>query len=278
MADAAIGTDTGGSCRIPAALNGLVGMKPSANTIPMTGVLPLSPSYDSVGPIARTVELCARVYGVLSASQETWRSIPAKGIRLGVLKNYVLDQMDEAVGSAYESALKRLAKAGVTLVDVSPPVLNELPSLFVNGGLVAAEALAWHRDLLETREHEYDPRVAVRIRRGALTSSADYILMLERRKKLIAQWREQIGIFDAVVMPTVPITAPMLIELEQEDAYSRINLLMLRNPTVVNALDGCALSLPCQACGEAPVGLSIACANGKDWHLLSVANSLAQVL
>jgi aspartyl-tRNA(Asn)/glutamyl-tRNA(Gln) amidotransferase subunit A len=278
MAQAAIGTDTGGSCRIPAALNGLVGMKPSAQTVPMEGVLPLSSSYDSVGPIARNVDGCARVYSVLSASPEALRSIPAEGIRIGVLKNYVLEQMDETVGATYEMALKRLSTAGVKLQEVSLPVLDELTSLFVNGGLVAAEAHAWHRHLLESREAEYDPRVAVRIRRGALTSSADYIALQVRRTKLIAQWREQIDRFDAVAMPTVPIVAPMLTELEDDEVYGRINLLMLRNPTVVNALDGCAVSLPCQAGGEAPVGFSIACANGKDWHLLSVAHALEQVL
>jgi aspartyl-tRNA(Asn)/glutamyl-tRNA(Gln) amidotransferase subunit A len=278
MAQLAIGTDTGGSCRIPAALNGLVGMKPSAQTIPMEGVLPLSSSYDSVGPIARRVDGCARVYSVLSASRDALRSRSAQGIRLGVLKNYVLEQMDETVGATYEMALKRLSKAGVTLQEISLPVLDELPSLFVNGGLVAAEAFAWHRHLLESRESEYDPRVAVRIRRGALISSADYISILERRRKLIAEWRAQIDIFDAVAMPTVPIVAPMLTDLEDDEAYGRFNLLMLRNPTVVNALDGCAISVPCQAGGEAPVGFSIACANGKDWDLLSVANALEPLL
>lgn len=278
MAQAAIGTDTGGSCRIPAALNGLVGMKPSAQTVPMDGVLPLSLSYDSVGPIARNVDGCARLYSVLSASPEALRPIPVEGICVGVLRNYVLDQMDETVGATYEMALKRLSKAGIKLQEISLPVLDELTSLFVNGGLVAAEALAWHRDLLDSREGEYDPRVSVRIRRGALTSSADYIALQVRRTKLIAQWREQIDRFDAVAMPTVPIVAPMLTELEDDEVYGRVNLLMLRNPTVVNALDGCAVSLPCQAGGEAPVGFSIACANGKDWHLLSVANALEPLL
>jgi aspartyl-tRNA(Asn)/glutamyl-tRNA(Gln) amidotransferase subunit A len=278
MAVAAIGTDTGGSCRIPAALNGIVGMKPSAQTVPMTGALPLSPSYDSIGPLAATVEMCARVYAVLSGTPPAECAVTADRLTLGVVQNYVLEEMDALVAAAYEKALQRLSRAGVTLREVSLPVLNDLPELFVNGGIVAAEAHEWHRKLLAERGNEYDRRVSARIRRGALLSSADYIALQTLRRKLIARWNDQVAPFDALVMPTVPTVAPKVHELADDDVYGRTNLLMLRNPTVVNAMDGCAVSVPCHEYGEAPVGVMLSCANGKDRVLLEMAAALEAVL
>jgi aspartyl-tRNA(Asn)/glutamyl-tRNA(Gln) amidotransferase subunit A len=278
MAEAAVGTDTGGSCRIPAALNGLVGMKPSAQTVPLAGALPLSTSYDSIGPLAKTIEMCARLYAVLSGSAPDIRLRGAKYLRIGVIRNYVMEAVDAAVASTYESALTRLSRAGVALVDVSLPVLEELPALFANGGLVSAEAFEWHRELLDSRSAEYDPRVSVRIRRGSVHSAADYIRLKKLRGALISQWLRETESFDAVLMPTVPLVAPMLSELGDDERYSQINLLMLRNPTIVNALDGCAISIPCHFPGDGPVGLTIACANGNDWKLLSIASELRRVL
>ncbi len=278
LAVAAIGTDTGGSCRIPAALNGIVGMKPSASTVPMAGTLPLSASYDSIGPLAANVEMCARVYAVLSDTPFALRPVAAERLTLGVIRNYVLEEMDGVVAATYEAALRRLSRAGVTLRDVSLPVLGELPCLFTNGGLVAAEAYEWHRELLASQEREYDPRVSVRIRRGALLSAADYVSLQRLRRKFITRWHEEIRGYDAVVIPTVPIVAPMVNELTDDGVYGRINSLMLRNPTVVNAMDGCAVSLPCHESGEAPVGLTLACANGRDWDLLAMARALEEAL
>jgi aspartyl-tRNA(Asn)/glutamyl-tRNA(Gln) amidotransferase subunit A len=278
MAVASIGTDTGGSCRIPAALNGIVGMKPSARTVPMAGTLPLSPSYDSVGALAATVDMCARVYSILSDTPYAMRCVAADRLTLGVISNYVLEEVDATVAATYEAALQRLSRAGVTLRDVALPALDDLPGLFINGGLVAAEAHEWHHELLAARDNEYDARVAVRIRRGALLSSADYISLQRLRHKLVARWNEQIDAFDAVVMPTVPIVAPTVQEVSDDDVYGRINLLMLRNPTVVNALDGCAVTLPCHEPGEAPVGLTLACANARDWDLLGMATTVEEAL
>lgn len=275
MAHAAIGTDTGGSCRIPAAFNGIVGFKPSAQTVPMAGTLPLSASFDSIGPLAATVETCAQVYDVLSGMPPCPLQAPdLESLTLGVVRNYVLDQMDDTVAFAYRRALKSLSAAGVVLKDVHLQVLDELPSLFVNGGLVAAEAYQWHRELIAGRGEQYDPRVSVRIQRGSLSSAADYVGFLALRQKLIARWTEEIAPFDAVLMPTVPIVAPTLGELADDEAYNWINLLVLRNPTVVNALNGCAISIPCNTPGEAPVGLMLACRNGGDHRLLTVAKAI----
>jgi aspartyl-tRNA(Asn)/glutamyl-tRNA(Gln) amidotransferase subunit A len=276
MALAAIGTDTGGSCRIPAAFNGLVGMKPSAQTVPVTGALPLSSSYDSVGPLAATVEICARVYDVLAGHYpRPLRDVDPRSLTLGVVTNtYVLDDMDPTVGATYDKTLARLADAGVRLLDVTLTVIDELPALFSNGGLVAAEAYQWHRKLLATQEAAYDPRVSVRIKRGSLSSAADYAEMVALRQRLIAKWTDEIAPYDALVMPTLPVIAPTVAELADDESYGRINLLVLRNPTTINALDGCALSIPCHAPGDAPVGLTLACSNGNDHSLLAIAKTL----
>jgi aspartyl-tRNA(Asn)/glutamyl-tRNA(Gln) amidotransferase subunit A len=278
MAAAAIGTDTGGSCRIPAALNGLVGFKPTARTVPTTGAIPLSTSYDSVGPLARNVAMCARIHAVLSDSDQRVRPVAPVQLRLGVVTNYVVDGMDVAVSSIFEAALKRISRSGAVLQEIRLPVLDELPALFVNGGLVAAEAYEWHRGLLERRSAEYDPRVAVRIRRGSLISASDYLALQRLRRILVDRWVQQVDSFDAIVMPTVPMVAPMICELDDDEAYGRVNLLMLRNPTVVNALDGCAITIPCHVPDDPPVGMMLATTAGRDWKLLSAAAALERIL
>lgn len=209
MALAAIGTDTGGSCRIPAAFNGIVGLKPSAQTVPMDGTLPLSPSFDSIDPLAHTVDMCALVYDVLAGNRpRPLPSIDPHSLTLGVVKHsYVLNDVDRVVGSAYDNALTCISKAGTRLKNVQLKVLDALPDIFANGGLVAAEAFQWHRDLLSAREAGYDPRVSVRIKRGSLSSASDYVGMVARRRELIAQWEEEAEPYDAIVMPTVPIIA-----------------------------------------------------------------------
>jgi len=278
MAWAAIGTDTGGSCRIPAALNGIVGMKPTASTVPQDGVLPLSVSYDSIGPLASTVADCARVYSVISASAAALVERECSTLRLGVIRNYVMEGLDDSVAYAYEGALRKLAAAGAVLHELTLPVLADIPEILNGGGLVAAEAFQWHRELLSSQEREYDPRVSVRIQRGMSISAADYISLLGLRERMIQRWAAQIAAFDAVLMPTVPTVAPTLEALEDDGEYGRANLLMLRNPTIVNVLDGCAVSLPCHERGAAPVGLSIVGDRQRDWQVLSIAHAIEQVL
>jgi aspartyl-tRNA(Asn)/glutamyl-tRNA(Gln) amidotransferase subunit A len=279
MAQAAIGTDTGGSCRIPAAFNGIVGLKPSAQSVPMAGTLPLSASFDSIGPLAATVDMCAQVFAVLSGTApRALRPVELGLLNIAVVKNYVLEGIDDVVGASFERALHQLTRAGMRLRDVSLPVLHELPSLFENGGVVAAEAFKWHRELIAARGDQYDSRVLVRIKRGSASSAVDYVALLERRRRLIELWVDQVEPFDALIMPTVPIVAPTLLELAEDQAYGRTNFLVLRNSTVVNAMDGCAISIPCHAKGAPPVGLTLACMNGQDHRLLTIAKAFETLL
>ncbi|CDG84990.1 amidase [Janthinobacterium agaricidamnosum] len=276
MAAGALGTDTGGSLRIPAAFCGLTGFKPTAATVPLDAAVPLSTSLDSAGPIGRSVDCCAILYSVLSATPLAQAAAPAlAGLRFGVSRDYVGAGLDDSVRRNFARALHRLREAGATVEEFAFPELLELPAINGGGGLVAAEAWAWHRKLLERQGARYDQRVAARIRRGAQQSAADYIDLLDARRRMIATARQRLAGFDAWLMPSVAIVAPPLAPLEADDAaFFATNGLVLRNTSVINFLDGCALSLPCQAPGELPVGLGICGLAGQDQHILAIGRAL----
>jgi aspartyl-tRNA(Asn)/glutamyl-tRNA(Gln) amidotransferase subunit A len=279
MATVGLGTDTGGSCRIPAALTGAVGFKPTASRIPREGVLPLSTSLDSVGCIAPTVGCCAIVDAILAATPlRVPLAFPLEGLRLAVPQSLVLDDLDDAVGAAFARGLSRLSAAGARIVDLPLRELLELSEINVKGGFAAAEAYAWHRALLVKRAGEYDPRVSVRIMKGAEQTAADYIDLISARADFIRRVDALCAPFDALVLPTVPTIAPTIAELADDRSYARINLLMLRNPAVANFLDACAISLPCHEPGTAPVGLMLVGRRGTDERLLAIALAVEQRL
>jgi aspartyl-tRNA(Asn)/glutamyl-tRNA(Gln) amidotransferase subunit A len=280
MAVAALGTDTGGSCRIPAALCGLVGFKPTASRVPLQGAIPLSGSFDSVGPIGHSVRCCAIVDAILAAEPvEATVEMSCAGLRLGILRDYALEDLDEDVASIFESGLARLAAAGVRFEDVAFPELHEIAEIGRNGGIVAAEAFAWHQPHLDSRGEEYDPRVRARIEMGRGQSVSEYLHALECRRWLIQRARSVTAPFDALVLPTVPILAPTVDALRADDAlFAQVNRLLLRNPTIANFLDRCAVSLPCQLPGEPPVGLMLIGEHGADRHLLALASAVEAAL
>lgn len=283
MAAASLGSDTGGSLRIPAAFCGLTGFKPTARRVPTSGAFPLSTTLDSVGAIAPSVACCAlvdRVLAGLPTEGETARLHPAtaSGLRLAVLSNYVTEGMDGHVASTWEATLARLARAGMQLTPLRLPLLETLPSIN-RFGFSPIEAYATHRDRLEAQSGRYDPRVLARIRLGETAGAADYIDLLAARAAAIEQARAALDGFDAFLMPTVPIVPPAIAALEADAAhFAATNALVLRNPSVVNFLDGCAVSLPCAPRGEAPVGLSVAGLANRDAHVLSVAAAIEGVL
>jgi aspartyl-tRNA(Asn)/glutamyl-tRNA(Gln) amidotransferase subunit A len=272
MAVGAIGTDTGGSCRIPAALCGIVGYKPTARRIPLAGVLPLSFSLDSVGPLAPTVACCAALDAIMAGEEpEDIVPFPLQGLRLAAPQAMVLDGVDETVSKSYSAALSALSKGGAVISDIPLDELSEIATLNARGGFAASEAYAWHRGLIETKGALYDPRVLMRIMRGKDMDAADYIDLNRGRADLIRRVAAITRDYDALVMPTVPVIAPPLAELEVEERYRRVNLLVLRNPTVANILDRCAISLPCHREGEAPVGLMLIGEHGGDRRLFEIA-------
>ena len=279
MAAAAIGTDTGGSIRIPAAYCGLVGFKPSRQRIPMQGVFPLSPSLDAVGPLAHSVACCARLDAILSGqSPRPLAPMEAANLRLAIPRQVVLDDMDADVARAFERAVETLSRAGARIREIPAEWLLELQNLLTGGGFTAAESYYLHREWLEQHGERYDPRVRVRIERGADISAADYLHLQRERRRQIAAAEHRLEDIDALVMPTTPMVPPRFRELEDDAEYSRINLLVLRNPTVGNLLDFCGISLPCQRAEELPVGLMLLAPNGADRHLLRQAATVESVL
>lgn len=280
MAAMGLGTDTGGSVRIPAALCGLTGFKPTARRVPTDGTFPLSRTLDSIGPIARSVACCALVDSILAGlPPEVPTALPLKGLRLGVVQDLVMDGMDDAVAAAFGKALGRLSQAGALVSELRFESLRRLPQINQKGGLVVAEAYAVHRELLARREAEYDPRVASRTLRGADISAAEYLDLQTQRSVMIAESARLAAPYDALLMPTVPMIAPAIAPLEADDKlYGKTNAAMLRNTSVVNFLDGCALSIPCQQAGAAPVGLMAVGQCGEDRRLLAVGLALESVL
>lgn len=280
MAHVALGTDTGGSCRIPAAFCGIVGYKPTARRVPREGAFPLSSTLDSIGPLGRSVACCASVDAILSGAEPAPIDLrPVAGQRLLVPTTVALDGLDPVVAAAFEAAVERLAQAGARITSAPFPAFGDVAAINAKGGFSAAESYAVHRRLLAEKFEAYDPRVSVRIRRGTEQSAADYVELVAARRALVARAAAQLAPFDALVMPTAAILPPRIADLAtDDDAYGRANLLALRNPTLINMIDGCAISLPIAASGGAPVGLMLAGAPGTDASLFAIAAGVEAAL
>ncbi|WPH11739.1 amidase [Variovorax paradoxus] len=277
-----LGSDTGGSIRIPAALNGIVGFKSTARLVPTEGALPLSTTLDTVCAMTRSVRDAITAHEVLAARRVTAGAASLGAYRLAVVKNVFFDDMEPAVARAFEDALRTLRDGGARIEEIQLPELAELQAINATGGFSAAESYAWHRLLLERSGAGYDPRVAQRILRGATMKAHEYIDLVHARQAWIARVEAALSPFDAVLSPTVPITAPAIASVapgaERDDEFFRINALLLRNPSIVNMLDGCAISLPCHATGELPVGLMLWHAALRDDAVLAVALQAEQAL
>lgn len=276
-----LGTDTGGSCRVPAALCGVVGFKPTARRVPLAGVLPLSPTLDSVGPLARSVACCTVLDAVISGDEASAPPTPrpVAGLRLGLPRGtFLTEDMDATVAAAFTRALSRLGAAGARIELFDLPELAELSAVNATGGFAASEAWAWHRRLVSERGEGYDQRILARIKRGERMSAAEYIDLVATRARLVAAVARRTAGFDAVVCPTCPVVPPAIAEVEPEAEYNRLNLLLLRNTAVGNFLDRCSVSLPIHRQGEAPVGLMLTGESMADRALLTAAAGMEAAL
>ena len=271
MAYGALGSDTGGSCRIPAAYNGIVGYKPTQQRIPRDGGVPLSFTLDSFGPLARTVECCAVLDSILA--DEPVRPLnprPVKGMRLAVPTTIALDDLDDHVAKSFERTLDKLSRQGASIEHIEVPEFLDVGVMNSKGGFAAAESYAWHRYLIENHGDIYDPRVSSRIARGEAITAADYIDILQARKSLIARATVRLAPYDAVAMPTSAITPPRILDLVDDRAFAKANLLSLRNCTLINMMDGCSISVPCHQAGEAPVGFMLSAVGGSDRRIFEL--------
>jgi aspartyl-tRNA(Asn)/glutamyl-tRNA(Gln) amidotransferase subunit A len=279
MCDMALGSDTRGSIRLPAALCGVTGFKPTARRVPRDGAFPLSYTLDSVGPLGASVSICAAFDAVLAAeSNPALAALSARGLHLMLPRSSVLDDLDFAVATAFGDALARLARAGAVIVEVAMPAFDRQAEYFRSGGFAGAEAYSIHKRWL-ARLNEYDPRVGKRIELGSRLTGADYVELTRLRSAFIAEVEAAATPFDAILMPTTPCTAPTIAECTgADDDYFRWNARILRNAGLINFLDGCAVSLPCHASDAAPVGLSVCGVAMSDRYTLAVAAAIESAL
>ncbi|HEV3186302.1 MAG TPA: amidase [Xanthobacteraceae bacterium] len=280
LCDIAIGTDTGGSTRIPAAVCGIVGYKPSRQRVPTEGAFPLSFMLDSIGPLARTVADCARADAVM-AGEEPVSPEPASlgGLRLGVPQGLTLADLDATVAARFAAARKALGRAGVRLSEEPFDDLFD-PMLRINakGGFAPAEAYAIHRDRLAAHAADFDPNVRFRIERGSQLSAADYVAMRRERDALVRAMDTRLADLDGLVLPTTPIVAPLIAEVATRETFAAKNMLLLRNTSIVNFFDLCAISLPLPREGGLPVGLMLVGRNGRDHRLFRMAAAVERLL
>lgn len=266
-----LGSDTGGSIRVPAALCGIVGFKNTARLVPTAGALPLSTTLDTACALTRSVRDAVLAHEILLGHPVTRSHKPLSGYRLAVAQTAMLDGLDATVASAFERTLMTLRAVGARIDTIALDAIRDLGSIQSSGGFAAAESYAWHRELLASSAAGYDPRVRTRIERGAAITAADYEALTQARKGWIARVEAELAPHDAVLSPTTPIVAPAIADVAPADGkdtasdaardaeFFRVNALLLRNTSVVNMLDGCAISLPCHVADELPVGLML-------WH------------
>jgi aspartyl-tRNA(Asn)/glutamyl-tRNA(Gln) amidotransferase subunit A len=278
MCDVGIGTDTGGSCRIPAALCGVVGYKPSKFRIPTDGAFPLSYTLDSIGPLARNVADCAVTDAVLAGEQvQSLQPADLNGLCLGVAQGLPLSDMDATVQTRFAAALAALGHARARISDESLPILEEPARVQAKASFSSIESYAIHRQLLANRANEYDPMVRSRIEAGRDISAAHYIDMLRRRAELVREMDDRLSGVDALIMPTLPIVAPTIAEVSDAQNGRAKNLLLLRNPALANFFDLCAISLPLPRDGDLPTGLMLFARNGQDHRLFQIAAAVERL-
>jgi aspartyl-tRNA(Asn)/glutamyl-tRNA(Gln) amidotransferase subunit A len=276
MCDIAIGTDTGGSVRIPAALCGLVGFKPSRQRVPTEGAFPLSTTLDSVGPIGRNVADCAKADAVM-AGEAYVPPVPItlSRLRLGLAEGLPLDRLDDAVAAAFNAAVARLEGAGVRISRETLPMFDDMNAVNAMGGIAPVEACAIHRDRMDRRAGDVDPNVRVRIERGCAVTPQAYGEMVQERDRLVRAMDLRLAMIDALLMPTTSVVAPTIAEVADPKVFAARNAALLRNTSIINFFDLCAITLPLPA--PIPVGLMLATRNRHDERLFRVAASVAQL-
>ncbi len=278
MCEIAIGTDTGGSCRIPGALCGIVGYKPSRQRIPTDGAFPLSYSIDSIGPIARSVDACAKANSVMAGEKFVpLEPVPLAGLRVGVVQGPPLENLDETVARRFPDAIIRLKQAGARISEETLSLLGDMTQVNSKGGVQPAEAFTVHRDLLSRRADAIDPNVRARLERARNIGAADYIDMVRQRARLIRAMDARLSDLDVLAMPTTPIVAPTLQEVAPADDFARKNAMLLRNTVIANFFDLCAISIPMPRDGALPTGLMLIAPNGQDHRLFRIAAAVERL-
>lgn len=278
MVPLAIGSDTGGSCRIPAAYNGVIGYKPSTGRISTEGAYPLSKTLDSIGPLARTVECCAIADAIMAGDWDGAIAEPRHTLRFALPRDYFASVIDDAVAADFERTIGHLGEAGILIEEVSLPELTQLPAVNAKGGISAVEAFLHHRAQIAEKGDGYDQRVRRRIELGNLISAPDYVDLLNARRRLISEFNQAMIGFDALIMPTTCNAAPAIAALARDEDYLNLNFMSLRNTFTGNFLDCCGISLPMHREGAPPTGLMLMAPHGQDQQIFAVAKAVEGLL
>lgn len=280
MADIAIGSDTGGSLRIPAALSGAVGFKPTSGRVPTAGAFSLSSSLDTVGPIAKSVAECAAADQILSGRCGTAALVAAepKAFRLTIGRGRLFARCDDQVLQAFDGAMARCRAAGMALDERSlDPILECTDRIDKLGTFPSVEVAATLIELGVTSYDGIDPKTRARIEAGRNVSATDYVLMTRHRQATIEAFDRSLGEDEFVVVPTTPIVAPLIAAVEDTAAFHEANGLVLRNPRVANLLDCPSISIPIVGPGL-PVGLMLIGRRNSDRRLLAAAACIEAAL
>ena len=280
MAVAAIGSDTGGSIRMPAAFCGIAGIKPTQQRVPLTQTWPLSTTLDSVGPLAPSMRCCALVDAALAGEAIIVPdAIALRGLRFALPMNSVTDDMDATVSKAFQRALEILSKHGAQIIEIQMPEINDVIAMWRKPpSFTQMEGYARYGKWLADNPDAYDPFIRARFAVGANASAKDYIDLVHARASIIERSAKATRNFDAVIMPTLQFVAPTIAEASTEEGFKRIVPQAIRNPSIGNLLDRCAISTPCHQAGELPVGLSLMGEQGDDRRLLALGLAVEAAL
>jgi len=276
MCEIAIGSDTGGSVRVPAGLCGIVGFKPTKRRVPTDGAFPLSYTLDSIGPLARSVADCAKADAVMAGEEFLpLEPVALSGLRFGLPEGLPLEDLDDSVAAAFAAAVKRCEAAGVRIVREKIPLFAEMAEATLYGVMSQSEGFAVHRDRVKRRGADIDPIVRTRIERGQNFSAADYVDNMRARERSVRAMDARLAAFDVLIMPTTPIVAPTIAEVADPKVFVARNVALLRNTSPINFCDLCAISLPLPA--ALPVGLMLIARSGRDRDLLRIAAATAEL-
>ncbi len=276
MCTASLGSDTGGSVRLPAALNGVYGFKPTAYRVPVLGTIPLAVTHDSVGSIANSVDCCARIDAVLAGERYAPHTVDLRNVKLLKPQCLIWRDLDPEVESATLAAIEKLRSTGATIIEAP---LDPLEEAFNTAGFISAIALDWHNENINVNGVGYDPRTWKRIQLGNDVTRAQHSWAIAFRRFWIDRMNIALADFDGVICPTVACIAPEIAPLiSNDELFFKMNSRILRNTSWVNSLDGCAITMPCHVAGDAPVGLQIAGRHGTDHHVLAIGRACEAAL
>lgn len=273
VADITIGTDTGGSTRIPAAFTGITGFKPTQDSISRDNVLVLSTSLDSVGLMAKDVSLCK--LGFETMRNKSKNNIAKNNIKIIIPKNFGFEDIDDEIKVGFDSAKEKIIKSGLDIQEIEIPLLDHYKKIPL-WQFAAVECQAEYFEAYNNKKHLIDPNVSRRMDRANQVTAVEYVNLCKERTTLISQFNTFLG-NNFLLLPTVSITPPLIKDCENVEFYDKMNLISLRNTTLANYMNGCSLSLP-YTIKDKPVGIMLNGSTDNDDQLLKIGSKIEKIL